>query len=264
MPITDIFDDISWGDVKDYSGAVGSIGGGIGSLLSAFRRRDPFSEIPGLRESIQTSVDRRAYAAALAEGPANPRFANLARIFEEQFRSEGIRGLREKMALQQRLMARGASPGLFTSERRDEAANRATMELFARAKAMGVGAASNNLKAAMGTQGSVDPATFALLSRYGSDAFNRPGNITDALAKLLGASGGVLAGLGEKESGKREKRGGPDYGGAYRSPSNAWEVYGPPTGGIGYSNPGNDAWSSSAIPPYRNSGDDAWSERYGI
>lgn len=220
--------DVSISDVGSGIGAVGNL---VSALQGLFSKRNAFSDIPGLSTMLQSISDQQANSAALAGGPDNPRFANLARIFEENFRTAGLAGLRQKLALDRQLLARGASPGLFNNDRRDEAANRAAMEIFRKARESSYGAATNQLNSALaGERGiSASLAPFInLFKQYADTAASQ----RQGLAKGLGTAGQTfldqIAPLFKIDKSS-------DYGLAYsEGPGSGAENYAPPTGADRY------------------------------
>ena len=113
-----------------------SLAGNATGLLSsgkaATHKRDPYQEIPGLRDALAAATASRTYAEAAAD-PNSAWFKNLAALFKESQVMSSIQGLNNLQARQSQLRARGA-PGILTNPaRRDESVAKATADSYAKA-----------------------------------------------------------------------------------------------------------------------------------
>lgn len=172
---------------------IANIAGTLGTIFGP--RRNIAKEIPTLQPSIDAAEAARVYAAAAAN-PNDPRFQNLAALFEEKTRRDTISAIRDIIRLNNRAMARGL-PGIgINPERRDEAISSAIATQNELAKEQARLSARDYLLAA--SQGQANAAqgfasTFQPFQAFGDIA---AGERSDRL-KALGQLGSKLPDLAD-------------------------------------------------------------------
>lgn len=125
----DFLEDINF---KDIGGALG----GLGALGMAFKGRDQYKEMPGLRGALEAAGGARDYSRWAAD-PKSEAFRNLEGLFKETSRREAVQRSLKDILMQRRQRARGG--GGMQSDRADEmrARNLIMADMMGRERARG-------------------------------------------------------------------------------------------------------------------------------
>jgi hypothetical protein len=162
----------------------------IGAITGSGNKRSASSEVPGMEQYVQQSLQGQKNAQTYADAAVDPNsawFRNLSALFREQEESTAIRGIRAGEVRQQRMRARGI-PQAFVSdpERRDERAD--PTRLFRDAAFNSRNAAMQALLNASGKSAATmgDPnKAFQLFKDYGSLEANRRGEQASQFGKTF-------------------------------------------------------------------------------